>query len=306
MADNIRWFVAQAPYMTESIRENVQNLGYETFVPILKATDDDENKAVKRKTSKMLTFNYVFIRGERRQIEDSLRNISRIHLLYHRPGVAPGKSYGNYERKPMVVTDREMEMFRRTVSLYQNGGAPMVDVDERELQSGDLVRITGGLFAGVEGILKTKKGKEGGKVIVSISHLVSVSTVNIEPQYIQVIKFSSENKHIYRKLDTMLAKAKLLMAKRANGEELTETEQLDMQQFINNYSMAETETQNMDAKLKTLTFMAYVVLGIYDYANNAYRQLVNDVLPRMKSVRIKSLIEEQMQLYQKIIRNAPE
>ena len=104
----------------------------------------------------------------------------------------------------------------------------------------------------------------------------------------------------------MLAKAKLLMEKRANDEELTETEQLDMQQFINNYSMAETETQNMDAKLKTLTFMAYVVLGIYDYANNAYRQLVNDVLPRMKSVRIKSLIEEQMQLYQKIIRNAPE
>ena len=163
MADNIRWFVAQAPYMTESIRENVQNSGYETFVPILKATDDDENKAVKRKTSKMLTFNYVFIRGEKRQIEDSLRNISRIHLLYHRPGVAPGKSYGNYERKPMVVTDREMEMFRRTVSLYQNGGAPMVDVDERELQSGDLVRITGGLFAGVEGILKTKKGKEGAR-----------------------------------------------------------------------------------------------------------------------------------------------
>lgn len=306
MASDIRWYVAQAPYMTEKTRENVQNMGYETFVPILKPSDKDKGVTeAKRKTTKLLTFNYVFIRGEQRQIEESLRNIPRIFLLYSRPGVAPGKSYGSFERKPMVVSDKEMEMFMRTVSLYKNGGAPVVNVNEKDLQAGDVVRITGGLFAGVEGVLKTEKGKEGGKVVVSISHLLSVTTVNIEPQYIQVIKFGSENKHIYRKFDTILSKAKLLMQKRIAGSEVTDDERSDMQQFINNYSLLQTDTLNMDAKLKVLTMMAFAILGIYDHANEYYRLLQYEILPKVKSVRAKTLIEEQMQAYQAIIQNVP-
>lgn len=285
MINEEKWYVAQAPYMTESIRSQVEALEYETFLPVLK--------------NKLLTFNYIFIRGERRKIENSLKGILRVHLLYKRPGVAPGKSYGNYERKPMTIGDNEMEMFIRTVSLYKEG-APIVDVKDLDLQKGDTVRITGGAFAGVEGTLITQKGKEGGKVVVSISHLVAVTTVDIEPQYIQVLKFGAENKHIYRKVDTVLPKAKQMMEKRRKGMEITSDERAEMQRFINNYSMAETETLNMCAKLKTLTFMAYVILGIDDYAAKAYRQLKEEILPKIKSERVKALIEEQMQAYQDI------
>lgn len=283
--EDIRWYVAQAPYMTESIKNQVEALEFETFLPVLK--------------NKLLTFNYIFIRGERRKIENSLKGILRVHLLYKRPGVAPGKSYGNYERKPMAIGDAEMEMFIRTVSLYREG-APIVDVRDLDLQKGDTVRITGGAFVGVEGTLITQKGKEGGKVVVSISHLVAVTTVDIEPQYIQVLKFGAENKHIYRKVDSVLPKAKQMMEKRRKGIEVTSDERAEMQCFINNYSMAETETQNMCAKLKTLTFMAYVILGIDDYAAKAYRQLKEEILPKIKSERVKALIEEQMQAYKDI------
>lgn len=282
MKEEVKWYVAQAPYMTEAIKSQVESLGFETFLPVLE--------------KKLLTFNYVFIRGEQREIEASLKNILRVHLLYRRPGVAPGKSYGDYERKPMTVGEAEMRMFIRTVSLYKEG-APVVDIKDIDLQKGDTVRVTGGPFAGVEGTLITQKGKEGGKVVVSISHLVSVTTVDIEPQYIQVLKFGAENKHIYRKIDTALPKAKLLMEKRKNGQEITEEECTEMRRFINSYSMAETETLNMTAKLKTLTFMAYAILGIKDYAAETYHQLKEDILPKVKSQRIKTLIEEQIQIY---------
>ena len=297
-----KWYVAQAPFMTERIKEKVRELSFETFVPTLKTTYEGKvnGKSVVRTANKLLTFNYVFIRGEQRAIEEELKGITRLHLIYKRPGVSKGKSYGNFIRTPMVITDREMDMFIKTVSLYQNG-APIVDISERELQKGDVVRVTGGPFAGVEGVLVTQKGKEGGKVVVNISHLVSVTTVDIEPQYIQVVKFSNENKHIYRKMDAFLPKVKAMIGKRSGGICLEEEERVELQKFLNSYAEAETGTLNSAAKLKTLVFMAYIALGMDDYAARCYRLLREEILPKIKGERVKVLIEEQLQMYQELL-----
>ena len=297
-----KWYVAQAPFMTERIKEKVRELSFETFVPTLKTTYEGKvnGKSVVRTANKLLTFNYVFVRGEQRAIEEELKGITRLHLIYKRPGVSKGKSYGNFIRTPMVITDREMDMFIKTVSLYQNG-APIVDISERELQKGDVVRVTGGPFAGVEGVLVTQKGKEGGKVVVNISHLVSVTTVDIEPQYIQVVKFSNENKHIYRKMDAFLPKVKAMIGKRGGGICLAEEERVELQKFLNSYAEAETGTLNSAAKLKTLVFMAYIALGMDDYAARCYRLLREEILPKIKGERVKVLIEEQLQMYQELL-----
>lgn len=297
-----KWYVAQAPFMTERIKEKVRELSFETFVPTLKTTYEGKvnGKSVVRTANKLLTFNYVFIRGEQRAIEEELKGITRLHLIYKRPGVSKGKSYGSFIRTPMVITDREMDMFIKTVSLYQNG-APIVDISERELQKGDVVRVTGGPFAGVEGVLVTQKGKEGGKVVVNISHLVSVTTVDIEPQYIQVVKFSNENKHIYRKMDAFLPKVKAMIGKRSGGICLAEEERVELQKFLNSYAEAETGTLNSAAKLKTLVFMAYIALGMDDYAARCYRLLREEILPKIKGGRVKVLIEEQLQMYQELL-----
>lgn len=297
-----KWYVAQAPFMTERIKEKVRELSFETFVPTLKTTYEGKvnGKSVVRTANKLLTFNYVFIRGEQRAIEEELKGITRLHLIYKRPGVSKGKSYGSFIRTPMVITDREMDMFIKTVSLYQNG-APIVDISERELQKGDVVRVTGGPFAGVEGVLVTQKGKEGGKVVVNISHLVSVTTVDIEPQYIQVVKFSNENKHIYRKMDAFLPKVKAMIGKRSGGICLAEEERVELQKFLNSYAGAETGTLNSAAKLKTLVFMAYIALGMDDYAARCYRLLREEILPKIKGERVKVLIEEQLQMYQELL-----
>ena len=297
-----KWYVAQAPFMTERIKEKVRELSFETFVPTLKTTYEGKvnGKSVVRTANKLLTFNYVFVRGEQRAIEEELKGITRLHLIYKRPGVSKGKSYGNFIRTPMVITDREMDMFIKTVSLYQNG-APIVDISERELQKGDVVRVTGGPFAGVEGVLVTQKGKEGGKVVVNISHLVSVTTVDIEPQYIQVVKFSNENKHIYRKMDAFLPKVEAMIGKRSGGIRLEEEERVELQKFLNSYAEAETGTLNSAAKLKTLVFMAYIALGMDDYAARCYRLLREEILPKIKGERVKVLIEEQLQMYQELL-----
>ena len=301
MINEEKWYVAQAAFMTVSIREEVEKLPFKTFVPVLVSSPDKKKgtATATRQTGKLLTFNYVFIRGKRTEVEEALRYINRIHLLYSRPGVAQGKSYGNFERKPLSVGDAEMEMFIRTVSLYQNG-APITDFDTHDIEKGDYVRVIGGTFKGVEGVLETHKGKVGGKVVVSISHLVSVKTLDIEPEYIQVIRFSSENKHIYRKMDNFLPKVSQAVDMRLSGVELDENMSRELRSFINLYSVAETETQNTTVKLRTLIFLSYVALGIDDYANEIYHELKKNYLPRLKSERVKTLVCDALGKYEKI------
>ena len=297
MTDEIKWYVAQAAFMTEEIKNRVEELEFQTFVPTLVTKHDGEPR--RRTTSRLLTFNYVFIRGERRKIEENIKHITRLHLLYHRPGVAPGKSYGNFERKPMVVSNREMEMFIRVVSLYKNG-APMEDIKDAKLKKGDEVRIIGGPFAGVEGVLVTTKGKKGGKVVVSLSNLVAVSTLDVEPENLQVIRFASDNKHLYRMMDTFLPWAEGVWRKRLDGEVITDDERDKMERFVNSYSNTEADTNNTAAKLQTLLFMAYVVLGLHEYASKAYSRLNTEVLPLLKSERFRTLVIRPLEDYQQM------
>ena len=58
--------------MTERIKEKVRELSFETFVPTLKTTYEGKvnGKSVVRTANKLLTFNYVFVRGEQRAIEE--------------------------------------------------------------------------------------------------------------------------------------------------------------------------------------------------------------------------------------------
>lgn len=293
-AEDRKWFVAQAPFMTEGIREQVAALKEETFIPILKVNND--KGITSKRNTKLLTFNYVFIRGNKKDIEEKLKKITRIHLLYHRPGVAPGKSYGNYERKPMVVNDREMVMFMKIVSLYQNG-TPVADIQERELQKGDKVRIIDGPFKGIEGTLITSKGKKGGKVIVSLSKIVNVSTLDIEPQYIQVIQFADEKKHLYKMLDSFVIKAEHAWNKKLDGEELNEEEKNQMEIFLNNYDL-QIESKNIEAKFQTLRFIAYAVLGIESQAAEMYRYLCESIMPKLSGARIKTFVNEHLRQYE--------
>ncbi len=294
--EKLQWYVAQAPFMTDAIKEQIEGLDQETFIPLLKAGESSEGKKNK---SRMLTFNYVFIRGERHRIEDDIRFIPRLHLLYHRPGVALGKSYGNYERKPMTVPDREMNMFRRLVSLYQNG-APIADVEQPEIQQGDEVRIIDGPFKGIEGHLVTTKGKKGGKVVVSVSNLVAVTTLDIKPEYLQVINFSGNGKHHYRIMDKFQPLIEAAWNKQLNAISLTTEERATLERFVNSYSDVTGNTINTESRHKTLIFMALAALGLHDLALKHYRHLEKELITKLKSEKVKQFVEQHLAQYHNI------
>lgn len=304
------WYVVQVHFMTESVRKMIEGMPVKTYVPILKPAEpiapQKKKEAVRRDAPSrptLLTFNYAFFYGTEKEVKDAVSPYSKMHMLYYRKDNSKAIQQGRHIHTDyMIVRDKQMEMFMKTVSLYSNG-APIADVDTSKLSKGDHVLIIEGPFAGVEGTLVTQKGKDGGKVVVSIDGVVNISTLDIEPQYIKVLKFASDNKHIYKKLDSFQPFVQDVLKRKLEGKGLSEEEQSRIKMFVRRFSGAETESINMRARLTTLVFMSYVALGFGEHSLAYYNTLRDDILPQLKSPRAKALIEEQFETYAKLHAN---
>ena len=88
--------------------------------------------------------------------------------------------------RPMIVPEAQMRHFMAVAGSLQ----PQVlylSPSELDLAKGDRVRITGGLFAGVEGILLRIRQARERRVIVSIEGVAAVATTSVPASQIEKI-----------------------------------------------------------------------------------------------------------------------
>jgi transcription antitermination factor NusG len=88
------------------------------------------------------------------------------------------------DKKIIVVPEHQMLNF---IAVAGNEKEQVIYLsnDEVKLKKGAKVRITGGAFEGVEGVLLKIKGDK--RLVVSIPNLFSVATAFIPSQYVQEI-----------------------------------------------------------------------------------------------------------------------
>ncbi len=96
-------------------------------------------------------------------------------LYYSEPG----------ENTPAPISDREMEIFRKATELAGTG-AEYLGSDTWKYCVGDKVRVTEGLYKGLEGYIK--RIKHARKLIVSIEGVAVVAISGIHPQYLEKIE----------------------------------------------------------------------------------------------------------------------
>ena len=89
------------------------------------------------------------------------------------------------DRRPSVVSDREMEVFRFVVSAGREGLELLGD-DKPEYHQGDRVVVTGGPFKGAEGHIK--RIKKDRRLVVTISGVVAVATTYIHPSLLRKVE----------------------------------------------------------------------------------------------------------------------
>lgn len=284
------WYIARAYHVSPELCSMLDRLPFEYFAPMSKKKMVVKGKDVKRNVP--LALNYVFFHTDDFQfLRSMIRDMSRVTMLYHSPSRDAKSNTKDTQYRPMIANDREMEMFIKAASFYTQG-APLTVPDRKLMMKGDRVRIIDGPFKGVEGTLISQQGKDGGKVVVSIGDLVSVPTLDISPENIQVIRFAHGNKHIYKKMDSFKPRVEKALKKRSSGEELQEEEKDAIENFIKRFSSVETDTVNTEARLTMLVLLGYYALQMPKETRMYFLKLRDEILPRVKSERIKEKIQQ--------------
>ena len=121
--------------------------------------------------------NLVFVRSTKNDIDE---------IKKEKAGIIPiryiiDKSTCN----PIIVPETQMRNFIIVAGCLDEQLLYLDENIETVLKKGDKVRVMGGAFAGVEGvILRIKRDR---RVVVSIKGLIAVATAYIQPQLIQRI-----------------------------------------------------------------------------------------------------------------------
>lgn len=89
--------------------------------------------------------------------------------------------------RKIIISDIEMQRFIAVVGTY-NDHLLYFQPNELNLSKGTKVRVTGGDFAGQEGIFLKVKGARDRRVVVEIQGVIAVAMATIHPDLIEVIK----------------------------------------------------------------------------------------------------------------------
>ena len=186
--ETAKWYVLYGRYASLSVIDELQRVKdaggdvriEEFFVPVeVKKISKGGSTVVKKS---LYTGHYIFIKA----LKDDIVRLKHtpsfttdIRFLHPRMGDA----------SLITVPEREMQSFRNAV-LAMNNEVEYFRPTSEELEAGDRVRIIGGLFDGVEGILEHKRGHDNRRITVAVSSMLAIRTLDIEPENIQVLEFA--------------------------------------------------------------------------------------------------------------------
>lgn len=171
--DQRNWYIIRATYSREMIvKRQLDKLKIRNYIPmhLVEQTVCGKKKLV----SRPFVHNLVFVRITAAWLK-KLRETTDIPFNYF---------FDRSTRQPVVVPDKEMNDF-----IYLSGGGfddvEMVDLAAGELQQGDRVRITTGVFRGIEGEYIRYKSKN--RVVVKLMGIVAVVTAEIPQEFVEKI-----------------------------------------------------------------------------------------------------------------------
>ena len=182
--NEIKWFVLGSIKRNQElkIRDELRRDHLECFVPLYYVI-----KKVKGTRQRMLVPaipGLMFIQGNLDHLKEAISN--RKYGLYLRKSTFSNKE--NY----LTVSDHEMQNF---ISFTTQAGEHIsyYRPEEIQLRPGDKIRVNGGLYNGLEGVIQRIKGKRNKHLIVSIPGVV-YAAVELEPDLVELSENTSQEK----------------------------------------------------------------------------------------------------------------
>ena len=168
------WYAIRVTYNRElKVKAELDVMGVENFVPMQYTEVLHNGRNVRRLVPSV--HNLIFVR----MAEADMKEFKATTKL-------PVRYIMDREKKcPIVVPDAQMANF---IAAAGTADEQLVYIDPAivQMKRGTRVRVTGGIFAGLEGVFMRVKGDR--RVVVSIPGLVAVATAYIHPSLIEKLE----------------------------------------------------------------------------------------------------------------------
>ena len=170
------WYAIRVTYSREmKLKEFLDAQAIENFIPMNYKLVKKNGRRVKALVPAIN--NLVFVRSTKNDIDE---------IKKEKAGIIPIRYIIDKSTcSPIIVPESQMRNFIIVAGCLDEQLLYLDENIETVLKKGDKVRVMGGAFAGVEGvILRIKRDR---RVVVSIKGLITVATAYIQPQLIQRI-----------------------------------------------------------------------------------------------------------------------
>ncbi len=181
--ERIQWFAMSAPYCRElKAREALEERGIETFIAMQwrnvrrQRLGAPATRPLERVLMPII-HNLIFVHSSRSRIQEAKLQIP---FLQWRTMSYEGRNV------PMVVPDYQMDAFIKICNT-RNSDIAFYAPGEMEIKPGTRVRIIGGEFSGIEGVLLKQKGKNSNRVVVELPNLGSLATATLPADLLEIL-----------------------------------------------------------------------------------------------------------------------
>ena len=171
----LRWYALRVTYCRElALKKALEAEGVECFLPMRHVEQEADGQS--RRLRVPAVHNLLFART----------TLATLAAFRKRQGAACPLRFilDCTTGEPLTLDDETMRHFIAVAGTYEEQ-LLYLPADEARLQAGDRVRITGGIWAGVEGHLLRVKGDC--RVVVEIRGFMAVATAALHPSLVEKI-----------------------------------------------------------------------------------------------------------------------
>ncbi len=225
----------------------------ELFAPIIRPAHVVNGRV--RYFERLLTFFYVFVRGTFDDVKElCVQQDNEFSLMIDR-----SSSCHRYA----VISDDAMENFKIFARVHTNT-IPFFNIDDIELNEGDIVEVVDGDYAGLTGTFMPKSRSSKGNLVIAATAAMGSVLWDIDAKLVRILEFAPDTRRQYDLVDSFIPKLLPILRKFHAAESLTDREKSQLTVFNKRMGVVAPSSRKAEAKLLAVLMCVQLITGDMD------------------------------------------
>ncbi len=222
----------------------------ELFAPIIRQAHVVNGKV--RYVERLLTYYYIFVKGTLGDVKElCMQQDNELSLLLNR---------SSSNQRYAIVNDAVMESFKIFARVHTNT-IPFFNIDDIELNKGDVVEVVDGAYAGLKGTFMPKSRSNKGNLVIAATAAMGAVLWDIDAKVVRILEFARNTRRQYDMVDAFIPKLLPILRKFHAEESLTEKEKAQLTVFNLRMGVASLSNHKAEAKLLAVLMCVQFILG---------------------------------------------